>query len=196
MSNPNQPSILLQETLTGPPVQRNLSRLEIDNAYLTQQNEHLHKELSFARYTVNALKTITLQKDHTLNETRQELDRAYLRIRMLGMALQKQQQQLQLYTAPAGPGALLDEENDPMLIADGDDSSDEHEEEEEETADQGKSMDQVTSVRNDSTLHRSSDIIAKLPLRAPVGVYDDTSVQQLTTPPDSPRTEPLVDFSL
>ncbi|KAG1458545.1 hypothetical protein G6F56_006376 [Rhizopus delemar] len=62
---------------------RSWSQLEIDNAYLKQQNELLNKELSFTRYTIQALKTISLQKETSLSETRQELERALHHIQLL-----------------------------------------------------------------------------------------------------------------
>lgn len=64
-------------------------QLEIDNAFLLQQNEQLNKELSFARYTINALKGITTQKEDALNETRQELEKAIQHIQLLTMTLKR-----------------------------------------------------------------------------------------------------------
>ncbi|KAI8371569.1 uncharacterized protein BYT42DRAFT_616654 [Radiomyces spectabilis] len=61
---------------------KQMNRLEIENAYLSQQNELLNKELAFARYTINALRTMTLQKDHALQLTRQELEKVYGEIQM------------------------------------------------------------------------------------------------------------------
>ena len=75
-------------------LQHRLNRLELEHAYLAEQNAHLIKELSFSRYTIHALKNITAQKDSALQASRQELDRAYFRIRMLGMTLLRQEQQL------------------------------------------------------------------------------------------------------
>ncbi|KAG0165521.1 hypothetical protein DFQ28_008626 [Apophysomyces sp. BC1034] len=89
-----------------PSTERCISRLEIDNAYLSEQNAHLQNELSFARYTIHALKTITSQKDMALQVTRQELERACFRIRMLSMALEQR------------------EDDGPTLIADTESSSD------------------------------------------------------------------------
>ncbi|KAI8327011.1 hypothetical protein EDC96DRAFT_560968 [Choanephora cucurbitarum] len=70
---------------------RSCSQLEIDNAYLRQQNQHLNKELSFARYTINALKGITNQRDAALEETRQELENALQHIQLLTYTLRQQQ---------------------------------------------------------------------------------------------------------
>lgn len=75
--------------------QHRLNRLELEHAYLAEQNTHLTKELSFARCTISALRNITTQKEESLQATRQELDRAYFRIKMLGMTLMRQEQQLQ-----------------------------------------------------------------------------------------------------
>lgn len=74
-------------------LQYRLNRLELERAYLAEQNAHLSKELALARYTIHALKTITTQKETALQATRQELDRAYFRIRMLGMTLLRQERQ-------------------------------------------------------------------------------------------------------
>ncbi|KAI7877789.1 hypothetical protein K492DRAFT_238916 [Lichtheimia hyalospora FSU 10163] len=75
--------------------QHRLNRLELEHAYLAEQNTHLTKELSFARCTISALRNITTQKEENLQATRQELDRAYFRIKMLGMTLMRQEQQMQ-----------------------------------------------------------------------------------------------------
>ncbi|CAO3645875.1 unnamed protein product [Cunninghamella blakesleeana] len=147
------------------------TRLEIDNAYLTQQNEHLQRELSFARYTINALKTITQQKDQSLEETRYELEKAYLRIKMLGMSMMRQQKDLmyqQQYheqdqqQQPAGLGtAAFIEEEKPMLIMDNDSSDDQQElSDEEEIA--------------ETPRRPLSSIMTKLPLRQqPNMVFDN-----------------------
>lgn len=71
-----------------------LNRLELEHAYLAEQNAHLVKELSFARCTINALRNITHQKETHLDAARQELERAYFRIRMLSMTLARQEQRL------------------------------------------------------------------------------------------------------
>lgn len=71
-----------------------LNRLELEHAYLAEQNAHLVKELSFARCTINALRNITHQKETNLDAARQELERAYFRIRMLSMTLARQEQRL------------------------------------------------------------------------------------------------------
>lgn len=62
-------------------------QLELDNAFLSQQNEHLNKELCLARYTINALKGITTQKEEALNETRLELEKALQHIQLLTVTL-------------------------------------------------------------------------------------------------------------
>ncbi|KAG0740001.1 hypothetical protein G6F57_011598 [Rhizopus arrhizus] len=95
---------------------RSWTQLEIDNAYLKQQNELLNKELSFTRYTINALKGIALQKENTLNETRQELERALQHIQLLSYTLKQQNR-----TSYA---------SNPTLIQDNDLSDDLSEEEE------------------------------------------------------------------
>jgi hypothetical protein len=71
-------------------------KLEIDNAYLLQQNEHLNKELSFARYTINALKGIANQRDTALNDTRLELEKALQHIQLLSYTLKQQQHRYSL----------------------------------------------------------------------------------------------------
>ncbi|KAI8142271.1 hypothetical protein BJV82DRAFT_151720 [Fennellomyces sp. T-0311] len=86
--------VLAERAEPAPTLQHRLNRLELEHAYLAEQNAHLIKELSFARYTIHALKNITTQKDTALQASRQELDRAYFRIRMLGMTLLRQEQQL------------------------------------------------------------------------------------------------------
>ena len=92
-----------------------MSQLEIDNAYLKQQNEHLTKELSFTRYTINALKSITNQRDVTINETRQELERALQHIQFLSYSL-KEQQRLSL----SGIGLVHDESSDDQELSEED----------------------------------------------------------------------------
>ncbi|KAI8098724.1 uncharacterized protein BX664DRAFT_381400 [Halteromyces radiatus] len=165
----------LQETGLTP--EKKLTRLEIDNAYLTQQNEHLQRELSFARYTINALKTITQQKDTTLQDTRMELERAYLRIKMLGISMMRQQQDLiyhqqQQQQQQAGPGDTMIEEEKPMLIMDADSSDDQQELSDEEETTQRRPL---------------SSIMTKLPLRQhPAMVYENQSHQSLSSPPTSP----------
>ncbi|CEG67945.1 hypothetical protein CU097_010882 [Rhizopus azygosporus] len=114
---------------------RSWAQLEIDNAYLKQQNELLNKELSFARYTINALKGITLQKENTLNETRQELERALQHIQLLSYSLKQYQNRNSLLV-------------NPTLIQDNDLSDDLSEED--DILDQQK---------------RSLNIMSKLPLR-------------------------------
>ena len=94
-----------------------LNRLELEHAYLAEQNAHLVKELSFARCTINALRNITHQKETNLDAARQELERAYFRIRMLSMTLARQEQRLKEQQAAldtgrssavaAGPVAVL-----------------------------------------------------------------------------------------
>ncbi|KAI9250044.1 hypothetical protein BY458DRAFT_445004 [Sporodiniella umbellata] len=73
----------------GEETTRSWQQLEVDNAYLKQQNELLSKELSFSRYTIHALKQISLQKEGSLADTRQELERAYLHIHWLKERLPK-----------------------------------------------------------------------------------------------------------
>ncbi|KAI9018479.1 hypothetical protein CLU79DRAFT_760504 [Phycomyces nitens] len=127
-------------------------QLEIDHAYLAEQNAHLHKELAFSRYTINALKNINIQKDDALLETRQELDRAYLHIKLLGMTIMRYQQQ-GLSTEPSGTEQHLSQETPrPLLISDADSSDDQELSDEEECG--------------------PTDIMSKLPLRRPVSVYD------------------------
>ncbi|KAI8880148.1 hypothetical protein K501DRAFT_287045, partial [Backusella circina FSU 941] len=90
---------------------RSCAQLEIDNAYLLQQNEHLNKELSFARYTINALKNITQQKDTTLQNARQELERALSHIHMLNLTLKAQQREMDRYVLSGmGPALIQDSE--------------------------------------------------------------------------------------
>lgn len=172
-----------------------LTRLEIDNAFLTQQNDHLQRELSFARYTISALKGITNQKDTALQDTKLELERAYLRIKMLGVSMMRQQQDLiyqqQLYqqyqqyqqyehnqvSLDHTTGVALSDEDKPMLIMDADSSDDQQElSDEEETA-------------NMSSRPLSS-IMTKLPLRQhPTMAFDSPHHQQQhqqSSPPSSP----------
>ncbi|KAI8578718.1 hypothetical protein K450DRAFT_245176 [Umbelopsis ramanniana AG] len=60
-----------------------LNRLELDNKFLSQQNTHLGKELSFNRYTTVAMRNIVSQKESSLQAASQELEKAHFRIRML-----------------------------------------------------------------------------------------------------------------
>ncbi|KAI8875941.1 hypothetical protein K501DRAFT_58692 [Backusella circina FSU 941] len=64
---------------------------EVHYAFLTQQNKHLQKELSFTKYTINALKSITAQKESALQNTKKKLEQAHFRIRILEMTLARQQ---------------------------------------------------------------------------------------------------------
>ncbi|KAL0082811.1 hypothetical protein J3Q64DRAFT_1148239 [Phycomyces blakesleeanus] len=142
-------------------------QLEIDHAYLAEQNAHLHKELAFSRYTINALKNINVQKDDALLETRQELDRAYMHIKLLGMTIMRYQQQQQqqqqqqgqgLLTDPSGTEQLLNQETArPLLISDADSSDDQELSDEEECS---------------NNTSGPTDIMSKLPLRRPVSVYE------------------------
>ncbi|GAB5591950.1 hypothetical protein Unana1_06850 [Umbelopsis nana] len=68
-----------------------LNRLELDNKFLSQQNSHLGKELSFNRYTIIAMRNIVSQKESTLQAASQELDKAHFRIRMLESMLMGRQ---------------------------------------------------------------------------------------------------------
>jgi hypothetical protein len=70
-----------------------LNRLELDNKFLSQQNTHLGKELSFNRYTIVAMRNIVSQKESSLQAASQELDKAHFRIRMLESLLTGRQQQ-------------------------------------------------------------------------------------------------------
>ncbi|KAI7871694.1 hypothetical protein BDF14DRAFT_1923430 [Spinellus fusiger] len=125
--------------------QRSSCELEINYDYLVQQNALLLKELAFSRYTIKALKDINVQKNDVLLETRQELDKAYLHIKLLGMTLMRHQQQQH--------STLLADPLKPLLISDVDSSDDQELSEEEES-------------------HANSSIMKKLPLRRPVRVCD------------------------
>lgn len=116
---------------------KSASQLEIHNAYLIQQNEHLAKELSFSRYTIQALKTMTTQRDNVLSETRLELERALQHIQLLSSTLRQQQQSL----SGIGPQLMQDDLSD----------------------DQELSEDELYE---DNT-RPSLDIMSKLPLRHP-----------------------------
>ncbi|CAO3623632.1 unnamed protein product [Cunninghamella echinulata] len=151
------------------------TRLEIENAYLAQQNEHLQRELSFARYTINALKTITQQKDTSLQETRFELEKAYLRIKMLGMSMMRQQQDIiyqqqhQHHEQQQSAGLGIVEEDKPMLIMDTDSSDDQQELSDEEEV--------IETPRRPL-----SSIMTKLPLRQqPNMVFDNHHHPQSNT---------------
>ncbi|KAI9323674.1 hypothetical protein BX666DRAFT_1873668 [Dichotomocladium elegans] len=67
--------------------QHRLNRLEHEHGYLAEQNSHLNRELSSARHTIATLRTITVQKEKSLQAVQQELDQAYFRIRLLSMTL-------------------------------------------------------------------------------------------------------------
>jgi hypothetical protein len=95
-----------------PTKKKSESSLEIENAYLTQQNQHISKELSFARYTITALKNITHQKEANLEDTRQELEHALQHIQLLTYRL-KQAQRLSL----AGPTLIQDDLSDDQELS-------------------------------------------------------------------------------
>ncbi|KAG2200555.1 hypothetical protein INT47_012341 [Mucor saturninus] len=120
---------------------KSASQLEIQNAYLIQQNEHLTKELSFTRYTIQALKSMTTQRDTVLTETRLELERALHHIQLLSSTLQRQQQQ-QNGLSGIGPQLMQDDLSD----------------------DQELSEDEMMYEDNPRP---SLDIMSKLPLRHP-----------------------------
>lgn len=130
---------------------RSCAQLEIDNAYLLQQNEHLNKELSFARYTINALKNITQQKDSTLQDARQELERALSHIHMLNLTLKAQQREMDRFVL-SGMG--------PTLIQDSELSDDQELSEEDEYEFKKPTI--------------NVDIMSKLPLRQPIVVPDSS----------------------
>ncbi|KAI7899818.1 uncharacterized protein BX663DRAFT_519613 [Cokeromyces recurvatus] len=120
---------------------KNDFKVEIDNAYLQQQNEHLNKELSFARYTINALKGIVNQRDTALNEARQELENALKHIQFLTYTLRQQR-----YSNGSLSGI--------GLVNDTDLSDDQELSEEDE-------LDEQQQQR------RPMDIMSKLPIRQP-----------------------------
>ena len=129
---------------------RSCSQLEIDNAYLQQQNAHLNKELSFARYTINALKGITNQRDMAINETRQELEKALQHIQLLTYTLRQQQR----YSL-SGIGLVNDT-----------DLSDDQELSEEDEFEENQRQPQQQQAQQQSQ-RRPLDIMSKLPLRQP-----------------------------
>lgn len=178
--------------IVGMTSENSMTRLELENAYLAQQNEHLQRELSFARYTISALKTITYQKETTLDETKMELERAYLRIKMLGLSMMRQQQQ------QAGPKdgerrmvatSMVDEEEKPMLIMDTDSSDDQQEELSDEEDPLAVQHQQFAPPPPPPPGRRPlSSIMTKLPLRQhPTMVFENQHhQQQLSSPPTSP----------
>lgn len=170
--------------VTGPSLENKVTRLEIDNAYLTQQNDHLQRELSFARYTINALKTITHQKEATIDETKQELEKAYLRIKMLGISMMRQQQLDQQYYQQQqqhqAPGPVAEEEK-PMLIMDADSSDDQQ-----ELSDEDEAINPQHPQPPPPSRRPLSSIMTKLPLRQHPTMVFETQNQQLASPPTSP----------
>ncbi|KAI8644097.1 hypothetical protein BD408DRAFT_481513 [Parasitella parasitica] len=128
---------------------RSCSQLEIDNAYLQQQNSHLSKELSFARYTINALKGMTNQREMALDETRQELENALQHIQLLTYTLRQQQR-----CSLSGIGLVNDT-----------DLSDDQELSEEDELDENQRQSQQPSQQQSQ--RRPLDIMSKLPLRQP-----------------------------
>ncbi|KAG2187927.1 hypothetical protein INT44_000677 [Umbelopsis vinacea] len=81
-----------------------LNRLELDNKFLSQQNTHLGKELSFNRYTIVAMRNIVSQKESSLQAASQELDKAHFRIRMLETLLMGRKQHYDI--APRSPSGM------------------------------------------------------------------------------------------
>ncbi|KAI9481063.1 MAG: hypothetical protein EXX96DRAFT_565239 [Benjaminiella poitrasii] len=130
---------------------KSYSRLEIDNAYLQQQNEHLNKELSFTRYTINALKGIANQREAALNETRLELENALKHIQFLTYTLRQQR-----YSNGSLSGIGLVNDTD---LSDDQELSEEDELEEQQQ--QQKQQQQQQQRRP------SLDIMSKLPIRQP-----------------------------
>lgn len=85
-----------------------LNRLELDNKFLSQQNTHLGKELSFNRYTIVAMRNMVSQKESSLQAASQELDKAHFRIRMLETLLTGRQQHHHQYdiVPPHSPSGM------------------------------------------------------------------------------------------
>ncbi|KAI8385631.1 hypothetical protein BD560DRAFT_383923 [Blakeslea trispora] len=138
---------------------RSCSQLEIDNDYLRQQNQHLNKELSFARYTINALKGITNQRDAALEETRQELEKALQHIQLLTYTLRQQQRH-----SLSGIGLVQDTD-----LSDDQELSEEDDYEEQQKQQQQQHQPQQQQQRRRPTV----DIMSKLPLRQPSSVMTD-----------------------
>ncbi|KAI8065355.1 uncharacterized protein B0P05DRAFT_554013 [Gilbertella persicaria] len=143
---------------------RSCSQLEIDNAYLKQQNQHLNRELSFARYTINALKGIANQRDVALDETRQELEKALQHIQLLTCTLRQQQR----YSNLSGIGLVQDTDlSDDQELSEEDEF--EEQKQQQQQAQQQAQQQQAQQQRRRPTV----DIMSKLPLRQPPSMMTD-----------------------
>ncbi|KAG0198571.1 hypothetical protein BGX28_007977 [Mortierella sp. GBA30] len=60
-----------------------LNRLEVENAYLLNQNSLLYKDMHHCRETVQALKQILAQKEETINRMKEEYERACMKSRFM-----------------------------------------------------------------------------------------------------------------
>ncbi|KAF9435070.1 hypothetical protein BGZ76_006948 [Entomortierella beljakovae] len=70
---------------------RTLNRLEVENAYLSNQNTTLNKDIQYCRQTVQALKSILAQKEEMIDKMRQEFHQAYLKTKFMESILHGQQ---------------------------------------------------------------------------------------------------------
>ncbi|KAF9111532.1 hypothetical protein BGX27_004790 [Mortierella sp. AM989] len=70
---------------------RTLNRLEVENAYLQDQNSSLNKDIQHCRQTVQALKNILAQKEDMIDKMKEEFRQAYLKTKFMENILAEQQ---------------------------------------------------------------------------------------------------------
>ncbi|KAF8970019.1 hypothetical protein BGZ46_010587 [Entomortierella lignicola] len=70
---------------------RAVNRLEVENAYLQNQNNSLNKDIHHCRQTVLALKNILAQKEELIDKMRQEYHQAYLKTKFMESILAEHQ---------------------------------------------------------------------------------------------------------
>src|SRR5262249_37149548 len=85
-----------------PMLTHKVNRLDIENTFLQQQNAILQRELSQARFSVQALRKIVTQQDHLVQQVNAELRKATQRIQLLKVTMEKDVTQT---TAIPGDGA-------------------------------------------------------------------------------------------
>jgi hypothetical protein len=85
-------------------------QFEIENKYLLRQNEILNKELSLTRYTIQALKAMIRQKDSTINQTKEDLDKSIQQVELLSWSLKQNNNNSSSSSSSSSSGDDSDEE--------------------------------------------------------------------------------------
>ncbi|KAI7822063.1 hypothetical protein BC939DRAFT_388121, partial [Gamsiella multidivaricata] len=64
-----------------------LSRLEVENAFLQNQNDSLNRDIQHCRQTVHALKRILAQKEDVIQRMQEEYRQAYMKTKFMESVL-------------------------------------------------------------------------------------------------------------